>query len=93
MCNEQHKRCQHGMCLNHKPDWENIGEPENKVSPGILGIMVYLFSRCCGRRMMRMLSVQKKRCKKCGREKYFSEDVFALCSCCGQKISKVSYSS
>lgn len=94
MCDEKngHKRCQHGMCLNHQPDWEDVGKPEYRPNPTFFGIKVYLSVRCCGRRMLRMLSIQKKRCKTCGREGSFPDAVIALCSCCGQKVNKTSYS-
>lgn len=33
-----HKACAHGMCLNHDPEWKNIGEKRlEPADPGVLG--------------------------------------------------------
>ena len=84
-------RCCHGMCLDHGPEWENIGEKRNEPNPGIFGRKTYWRSRHCGRSMARYKVVQTKRCKKCGR----TEDQtviceLALCLCCGYHFQNAS---
>lgn len=79
-----HSQCVHGMCLDHEPEWENIGENSNKPNHGIFGKSTYWTERCCGRFMARYKVVQTQQCKKCGRiEDKVILDALALCLCCG----------
>lgn len=92
-CND--KQCPHGRCLNHGPQWENIGEPRYVPDPDLFGLKKrYFFATCCGARMTRVRSVQNQRCKICKREQEFEKSYFiALCECCGttQSMMDTSY--
>lgn len=78
-------QCRHGRCLDHGPEWENVGEVRREPDPGIFGKKTWWFTRCCGAPMARMKDVQRKRCKKCGRtEDHIKKSYFALCLCCGR---------
>lgn len=80
-----HNQCSHGMCLNHGPEWENVGDKFLIPDPGFLGNPCYWFTRCCGKAMARQAKVQSRRCKKCGRmERHIIERHIALCTCCGR---------
>lgn len=80
-----HCQCVHGRCLNHGPEWENIGEKRFEVYRGIFGNGVWWLSRCCGKPMAHMKEVQTRRCKKCGRqEDHVADSYIALCHCCGR---------
>jgi len=90
MDHSQHKPCPHGFCLNHDPEWKNIGEPKLVPAPRLFGLLaIYLTEWHCGRPMIRMFKVQEQTCKKCGRTRlgriddplYF--DGMAVCGCCG----------
>ncbi|MFH1367235.1 MAG: hypothetical protein ABIH38_04620 [Patescibacteria group bacterium] len=80
-----HCMCKHGMCLQHDPKWENLGD-ELVPSPAFFGIIKTYgpFNRCCGKAMARYKKMRKSRCQKCGRIKM--EEIYppvALCLCCG----------
>lgn len=80
--------CGHGMCLDHGPNWENIGGVRREPDPGVFGRKTYWGARHCGKPMARYKEVQLRRCGKCGREE---EEVrnkdLALCLCCGYHFS------
>ena len=81
-----HDQCRHGRCLDHGPEWENVGEKRLEPNPGVFGQKTYWIAirRCCGRPMARYKEVQTKRCRKCGRtEDHVGKYPFALCLCCG----------
>lgn len=79
-----HGQCVHGRCIDHGPEWENIGEQRREPNPGIFGKKTYWMSHCCGKPMARYKVVQTKRCKKCGRtEDHIVIFKLALCRCCG----------
>lgn len=84
-----HKQCDHGRCLNHSPEWKNIGEKRLEPNPIVFGWWkISLFNRCCGKPMLRMKEVQLKKCKKCGRQEYQVENYYInLCSCCGRHFT------
>lgn len=84
-----HKSCVHGECVNHDPDWEDIGEKKQEPDPELFGLKkTYWMTWCCGRPMSRCKTVQTVRCKRCGREKNaVRERDLALCLCCGRLIS------
>ena len=87
-----HGQCCHGMCLDHGPEWENIGEKRREPNPGIFGKKTYWTWRHCGQPMARYKVVQTKRCKKCGRtEDHIEIYEFALCLCCGYHLDRNSY--
>lgn len=83
-----HCQCPHGKCLNHGPDWENVGEQQLVPDPGLFGIQTYLFDRCCGKLMARRRVMQKRRCRKCGRIEEHRVTVRAVCLCCGYHFGK-----
>jgi hypothetical protein len=78
-------RCAHGKCLNHNPEWENIGQKLIFQKPLFFGLYQwYLASWCCRRPMTRYQVVQNQCCKKCGRQQArIIEANLALCVCCG----------
>lgn len=79
-----HGQCRHGMCLDHGPEWENVGERRRVPNPGIFGAKTYWTHRHCKQAMVRYKVVQTRRCKKCGRtEDHILIDELALCHCCG----------
>jgi len=85
-----HSQCAHGKCLDHGPEWENIGEkwlsPLSWIFAWTLGR--WWFNWCCGKPMARMYEVQKRRCKKCGRkEDHVISSYVALCQCCGKRFT------
>ncbi len=87
-----HKQCIHGECLDHQPDWEDVGEKRREPSVGFFGKRTYWFSRCCGKSMSRYKDIQTRRCKKCGRTKDFVTDwAVGLCLCCGRTVDHNSY--
>ncbi len=79
---QQYKQCPHGMCLNHDPEWENIGKKRRQYKGEFPG-KTSGRDHCCGKAMMWYKEVQKRRCKKCGRtEDHISNYYLALCLCC-----------
>ena len=79
-----HRQCVHGMCLDHGPEWENVGERRRESNPGIFGQKTYWTIGHCGRAMARYQEVRTRRCKKCGRtEDCVVNGFLALCLCCG----------
>ncbi|MCI0564874.1 MAG: hypothetical protein MN733_40930, partial [Nitrososphaera sp.] len=80
-----HGQCRHGRCLDHGPEWENVGEKRREPYLGIFGKKTWWFTRCCGGPMAMVKEVQTRRCKKCGRtEDHIGDYCFALCHCCGR---------
>ena len=78
-------QCAHGMCLEHGPEWGNVGEKHLEPNPGIFGTKTYWFARCCGSPMAKYRAVQTQRCRKCGRtEDLVTHYYVALCICCGR---------
>ena len=87
-----HGQCCHGMCLDHGPEWENIGEKRREPNPGIFGKKTYWTWRHCGQPMARYKEVQTQRCRKCGRtEDDITNYHLALCLCCGYHFTIISY--
>jgi len=85
------KQCPHGMCLDHSPEWERIGEPEFVPNPDLFG-KHSLFHRHCGQRMLKVEKLVKERCKRCGREGFEILDWNAnLCECCGYHSHTLDY--
>jgi hypothetical protein len=83
-----HGQCVHGRCLDHGPEWENVGEKRLEPNPGIFGKKTWWFTRCCGKPMAQMKEVQTQRCKKCGRqEDHVTNYYIALCYCCGRRFT------
>ena len=79
-----HCQCAHGMCLDHGPEWENVGDPQREPNPGLFGKKTYWTTVHCEKSMARYRVVQAKRCKKCGRIKVeIVDSELALCLCCG----------
>ena len=80
-------RCAHGQCLDHDPEWENVGKERFEPYPDIFGLKTFLWGyRCCGKRMARRMKVQTQSCKKCGRIRNLTRadgELYALCQCCG----------
>ncbi len=85
-----HGQCCHGMCLNHDPKWEDVGEKRREPSPGMLGKKTYWTNRHCGQPMARYKEVQTRRCRECGRteDQVVTHDL-ALCLCCGYHVDHV----
>lgn len=74
------------MCDDHGPEWENLGEKRREPNPLFFGLITtWWFMRmvCCGKRMQRYKTIQKKRCKKCGREEDAPVNDLGVCTCCG----------
>jgi hypothetical protein len=86
-----HEQCIHGRCLNHNPDWENLGKVRLEPSPSFfVRSRTYWGTWCCGRPMARMKEVQTRRCRKCGRtEEHINHPYHALCLCCGRNFENV----
>lgn len=91
-----HKMCAHGMCLNHNPEWENVGSALLVPNPaqircGFLGLkrktVDTWYEECCGKPMARYKKVQKTHCKKCGREGIALNIDKMLCLCCGYQCT------
>ncbi len=80
-----YKQCPHGRCLNHDPEWENIGKERYEPDPGFFGFLkTYRTTRCCGKPMRRYKIMQMRRCKKCRRTEDHQVDWgIAFCRCCG----------
>lgn len=82
-----HVQCIHGMCLDHGPEWENVGERRYDSDPTFFGWKKTYWSieRCCKKLMTMCKRVQTRRCKKCGRteEGVISYNI-ARCLCCGR---------
>ena len=80
-----YSQCCHGKgrCLDHEPEWENIGKKRLEPNPGYV-IKVYY---CCNERMARYKEIQTRRCQKCGRtEDNITHYYIAFCLCCGEKF-------
>lgn len=77
--------CPHGMCLNHSPKWENIGEPFTEPNPRFGFFSIYLIYWHCGKPMRVVRQIQLRRCTLCGRQGKLIDrwHVNALCACCG----------
>jgi len=80
---KEYCKCQHGMCKDHDPEWENLGKPHITQNPGIFGATTYWFKRCCKKGMVRLKKVQVQKCKKCDRVREFLIVEIAHCECCG----------
>ncbi len=52
-----HGQCRHGMCLDHGPEWKNVGEKRREPNPGIFGKKTYWTSWHCGQPMARYKEV------------------------------------
>jgi len=78
-----YQQCAHGRCLNHGPEWEWFDGKAFEPNPGLFGQKTYWMQRCCGKAMARMIEIQTRRCKKCGREERLCTQQLAVCQCCG----------
>lgn len=84
-----HVRCEHGKCLNHKPDWEPIGGIQLEAKSSIIGLKTFWLTWCCGKPMKRVKKVKRYQCRQCGRKKSFvyrmniADESLAYCRCCG----------
>ena len=86
-----HGQCVHGMCHNHGPERENVGEKRCEPNPGIFGKKTYWTRRHCGQLMAQYKEVQTRKCRKCGRtEDNITNYYLALCLCCGYHFTNVS---
>lgn len=88
-----HGQCRHGRCLDHGPEWENIGEVRREPNPEFFGFKkTYWASWCCSKPMARYKEVQTQRCRKCGRTKdRIINSNLVLCLCCGYHFTNISY--
>ncbi len=93
-------QCPHGMCLNHSPEWKNVGLRRYEPNPTpikLFGLTIFMFltyrvsyyynesTLCCGKKMSRYKEVQDQRCNKCGRNVVqVLNFMVALCLCCGR---------
>lgn len=82
------KQCPHRQCLNHNPEWENVGEERLVPNPislllGMMALRTYQNIKCCNKPMMRLKIVQTAQCKKYRRTTDTNRRNVALCSCCG----------
>lgn len=80
-------------CLNHTPEWKDVGEERYEPNPEIFGLKKTHWGRstqCCGRQMLRCRVVRLQECQKCGRQndRVIVPD-FAVCSCCGRGESRM----
>jgi len=86
-----HGQCVHGMCLDHEPEWENVGEMRREPPNPRAGKKTLGAGRCCGWPMIKIIEVQTQRCKKCGRQR---DEIISchsvLCRCCGMHFLEVS---
>lgn len=81
------EQCIHHKCLNHKPEWEEIGNSYYTSRNGLL--KVYLSERCCGQFMRRVRIERHAQCTKCGSERVVVKHHYlALCMCCGRVVDK-----
>ncbi len=84
-----HSQCVHGRCLDHGPEWENVGEVRREPNPGIFGKKTSGMNRCCGKPMTQYKEVQTQRCRKCGRTKdHITNYRLVFCLCCGYHFTK-----
>ncbi len=94
---DQGCKCKHGVCLDHKPEWENIGAVRLEPNPGIFGSKWWISRegssiRCCGERMAKYKEVQTQQCRKCKRTRDCVENYhIALCLCCGNSFTNLGY--
>lgn len=86
---QKHTQCPHRRCLNHGPEWENIGSKWLEPKSVLFGLWRIWFSVwCCRRPMSRYVVVQTQQCRKCRRMR--DNVIFpraALCYCCGRHSS------
>jgi hypothetical protein len=85
-----HQQCAHGMCLNHDPEWENLGQQRREPQRNMFGrIKTYWEFKCCRQKMVHAREVQTQRCRKCGRtrEHILNYNV-VLCLCCGHHFTR-----
>lgn len=83
-----HGMCMHGQCLNHKPEWEDIGDLRFEPDPWFFGKKTYWLTRCCGAGMARHKQIQGKRCRQCGRREDDVVHHIARCQCCGSILNR-----
>ena len=89
----EHGMCKHGFCLDHSPQWENVGPVRQEPNPSFFGKKkTYWTKRHCGKAMAQYRVVQTQRCKQCGRqEDHVTNYNLALCLCCGYHFDNISY--
>jgi hypothetical protein len=87
-----HKTCVHGECLDHNPEWEDIGHKFYVPNPDFFGLKkTYWFNFCCGKNMTMVKEMQLQRCKHCGRTANNRTDwSLGLCMCCGKTVDNKS---
>ncbi len=77
------KRCVHGECLGHKPEWA-ILDSQLVPNPGITGAATYWTRRHCGKAMTRYREVVVRECMICDRRMNWQAlKQLAVCECCG----------
>lgn len=80
----ERRMCKHGNCLDHSPEWENVGKEHYVPDPGFFGQKTYWFERHCDMRLVRYSLVQTQRCKQCGRvQDVIKVQNMGVCPCCG----------
>ncbi|HHX58930.1 MAG TPA: hypothetical protein GX706_04180 [Candidatus Moranbacteria bacterium] len=80
------KQCPHGNCLNHSPEFKEVGPLELRRKKHPIWGWRFLFKYCCGKRMKRAELVLPVKCNKCGRLDYqVQEYSVEYCECCGRK--------
>ncbi len=79
------KHCAHGQCIDHQPEWKDIGEIEYTQCKNFFGKGTFWFSRCCGKAMSRFNVTKTRRCDKCGRVEKLKLKVQPKCLCCGKE--------
>ena len=87
MCDNNHTKqqgCPHGKCINHTPDWENIGKKYIIPSPRFFGLKKTNWGLMhCGKHMVIYKEIQKRKCKKCNMiDDHVERRDVLICSCC-----------
>lgn len=88
---EARKRCIHGNCDNHDPQWTKEEKYEDSSWKGYFDldyILARIFAWHCGKPMRVTPTVMKQTCKECGRIKTRRFWAHATCHCCGYHISR-----
>jgi hypothetical protein len=75
----------HGICLRHKPDWENVGSLYFEPNPHYSGATHDATMICCDTWMKSFKEIQKKCCKICGREQDVVCRRLVICEICGKE--------
>lgn len=73
----------YGICLNHKPAWENVSEIRLEPKSDNYGRTTDCTKVCCNLAMFMFKEVQERRCNRCGRTQDFFIRSLRVCSSCG----------